>query len=60
MNGGELMEGSIAPLGPDWLPQRGGGAARTAGRIAGITLGALALVVVMSQVPAMIRYCRMT
>ena len=54
------MEGSIAPLGKDWLPaQRSGGVARTAGRIAGITLGALALVIAMSQVPAMIRHYRM-
>jgi hypothetical protein len=54
------MEGSIAPLGKDWLPsQRSGGAMRAAGRIAGITLGALTLVIVMSQVPAMIRHYRM-
>ena len=55
------MEGSIAPLRRDWLPARSSeGAAMTTCRIAGITLGALALVIVLSQVPDMIRYYRMT
>jgi hypothetical protein len=53
------MNTAIAPLREDWLPARsGGGAAMTACRIAGITLGAVALVIVLSQVPAMIRHYR--
>ena len=56
----ELMEGAIAPLRQDWLPaKRREGAAMTTCRIAGYTLGALALVIVLSQVPDIIRYYRM-
>lgn len=55
------MESAIAPLRRDWLPaQRREGAAMTTCRLAGITLGALALIIVLSQVPDMIRYYRMT
>jgi hypothetical protein len=54
------MEGSIAPLRQDWMPARGGGGAMmTTCRIAGITLGAVALVIVLSQMPDMIRHYRM-
>jgi len=54
------MEGAIAPLRQDWLPSKHReGAAMTTCRIAGYTLGALALVVVLSQVPDIIRYYRM-
>ena len=55
------MERAIAPLRQDWLPARSRqSAAMTACRIGGITLGALALVVALSQVPDMIRHYRMT
>ncbi|MGD9614050.1 MAG: hypothetical protein AB7H90_12515 [Alphaproteobacteria bacterium] len=55
------MERAIAPLRRDWLPaRRGGGAAMTTCRIAGITLGAVALVVVLSQLPDMVRHYRTT
>jgi hypothetical protein len=61
MNGGEVMESAIAPRRRDWLPARvAEGAAMTTCRIAGITLGVLGLVVVLSQVPDLIRYYRMT
>jgi hypothetical protein len=55
------MESAIAPPRQDWLQaRRSEGAAMTTCRIAGITLGALALIIVLSQVPDMIRYYRMT
>jgi hypothetical protein len=55
------MNTAIAPLREDWLPaQRSGGAVMTTCRIAGITLGAVALVIVLSQMPDMIRHYRKT
>ena len=55
------MEGAIVPRRQNWLPARHSeGAAMTTCRIAGYTLGALALVIVLSQIPDLIRYYRMT
>jgi hypothetical protein len=55
------MESAIAPPRQDWLPaSRSEGARMTTCRIAGITLGAVVLAIVLSQVPDMIRYYRMS
>ncbi len=55
------MQGAIAARRQDWLPtQRSDSAAMTTCRIAGYTLGALVLVIALSQIPDLIRYYRMT
>jgi tetrahydromethanopterin S-methyltransferase subunit F len=55
------MDRSIAPLQEDRLPARNRqDAAMTACRIAGITVGAVLFAIVLSQVPDIIRYIRMT
>jgi hypothetical protein len=55
------METAIAPVRQDWLPDRNRqGAAMTTCRIAGIALGALCLGIVLSQIPDIVRYYRMT
>jgi hypothetical protein len=54
------MQRAIAPRRQGSQPaQRGEGGAMTTCRVAGYTLGALALLIVLSQVPDMIRYYRM-
>lgn len=55
------MEGAVAVRRRDRLPVREGeGSAMTTCRIAGLTIGALALVIVLSQIPDLVRYYRMT